>query len=198
MKMRVSFSSIFNNIYPQRALTEKTQMIKPKMKEFVITELFDIERGQFHAINRLAEGKYPTVSRVSSENGVVGFYKKPKNAKVYPSKVLTVSTVTGDTFLQINDFIATDNVLICIPKKPFKIYTLFYIQAMLNSQKWRYSYGRQPYKRIFQKTTIKLPVKEDGTIDADYIHKVVTNQPYFQALLQKLRKTNFDATNMPD
>lgn len=194
IEIDVSFSDIFNRIYPQRALTEKSETKKPKMKDFLITELFDLERGQFHAINRLEEGKYPTVSRVSTENGVVGFHKKPKNAKVYPPYTLTVSTVTGDTFLQINEFIATDNVLVCVPKNDYEISTLLYIQATLNSSKWRYSYGRQPYKRIFQKTIVKLPIKEDGTIDDEYMRKVVTTQPYFQALLQKLRMTNPDVT----
>lgn len=190
IKIDVSFSTIFNMIYPQRASTEKLKTKKPKMKDFLITELFDLERGQFHAINRLEEGEYPTVSRVSTENGVVGFHKKPKNAKIYPPCMLTVSTVTGDTFLQINEFIATDNVLVCVPKKDYKIHALFYIQVALNGLKWRYSYGRQPYKRIFQKTVIKLPVKEDGTIDEEYIRKVVTTQPYFQALLKRIRNIN--------
>jgi len=190
VKLSMSFDVIFRAIYPKRILIEKASMMKPRTKEFPITELFEIERGQFHAIDRLEKGDCPTVSRVSTDNGVVGFFSKPRKAKVYSPFVLTVSTVTGDTFLQMTDFIATDNVLVLLPKKDFDIHALLYIQAVLNGQKWRYSYGRQPYKRIFQKATVSLPVRSDGTIDDTYLREVVSAQPYFQALLQKLERIN--------
>jgi hypothetical protein len=188
IKLSISFDAVLKAIYPERTVTEKVSMIKARLKEFPITELFEIERGQFHAIDRLEKGDYATVSRISTDNGVVGFFSKPKKAKVYSPFVLTVSTVTGDTFLQMTDFIATDNVLVLIPKKNYDIHTLLYIQAVLNGQKWRYSYGRQPYKRIFQKATVSLPIRSDGTIDDAYIKEVVNAQPYFQALIEKLER----------
>ena len=88
---------------------------------------------------------------------------------------MTISTVSGDAFVQLDNFIATDNVLICQPKRQFRITTLFFIQLMINLQRWRFSYGRQPYKRIFSKTKIFLPVNNEGEIDENYIEEVVTN-----------------------
>jgi restriction endonuclease S subunit len=194
-KLRINFDDIFATIYPQKTFKTKPVTKKMGMREIPIIELFDLERGQFHAIDRLEKGEYPTVSRVSTDNGIVGFFKKPKKAKVYPPLVLTISTVTGDAFLQINRFIATDNVLVCIPKQPFSMHVLLYIQAVLNSQKWRYSYGRQPYKRIFQKASVSLPVKKDGTIDYEYMRGIVEAQSYFQALFRNFQQTNPDETS---
>lgn len=194
IKISMSFGAIFASIYPTKRTVEKVVASKSGIVEVPITDLFEIERGQFHAIDRLERGEYPTVSRTSTDNGLVGFFSKPKKAKVYPPFVLTISTVTGDAFLQMNRFIATDNVLVCIPKKRFDIHALLYIQAILNSQKWRYSYGRQPYRRIFQKAIVSLPAKEDGAIDYDYMRKVIVAQPYFQALLRRLRDINGKGT----
>jgi hypothetical protein len=78
---------------------------------------------------KLEEGQYTTVSRVSTNNGVTGFYKKPAKDNVLPKFTLTVSTVTGDAFIQHFPFIATDNVVVCFPKQPLKNTTLIYIQA---------------------------------------------------------------------
>lgn len=143
-------------------------------KLFRVTELFRIERGDFHALDRLDEGTIPTVSRISEDNGITGYYKKPNDAKIYSKGLLTVSTVSGDAFVQLDGFMATDNVLILTPKRQFRTTTLFFIQFMINSERWRFSYGRQPYKRVFSKTEILLPIK-NGEIDEDYIQNLVLN-----------------------
>ena len=183
----ISFNGMYNEQYPQQNKYNKTILRKvPKLKEIFITDLFELERGSFHAIDRLEKGGVPTISRVSIENGLVGFYKRPQNAKVYSRYLITISTVTGDAFLQFFPFIATDNVVICIPKREYKLTTSIYIQVFLNKVKWRYSYGRQCYKRTFQKTIVFLPTKENGELDNPVRHKncsVIDRG--------KLRKNNF-------
>jgi len=155
-----------------------------------IEKLFTLHRGDFHALDRLDLGKYPTVSRVAFNNGIVGYYDKPENAKLYPKHFITVSSVTGDAFVQLHDFISTDNVVICEPKYNFKITTLFFIQFMLNNVKWRWSYGRQCYKTKFATTNIHLPVMENQNIDEDYIEKLVKNSPYWNQIDDYINSNN--------
>lgn len=182
----LSYDSLYKKLYPKKTTAiPKKENAKVEISQFQITKLFELERGHFHAIDRLEDGIYPTISRVSVDNGLVGFYKKPKRAKVFPKAMLTVSTVTGDTFLQFTPFIATDNVLICKPKTPLRLTSLVYIQALINKVKWRYSYGRQCYKRTFQKTVIYLPATTDGKPDEDYMESVVISQPYWKDFQQK-------------
>jgi hypothetical protein len=148
----------------------------PRWKKFIVTDIFDLKRGNFHSIANLDDGRYPTISRVSTDNGFVGYFDKPPTAVVWPAHALTVSTVTGDAFVQPSPFIATDNVVLCIPRKEYKnlgLPSLFFIQAMLNHIKWRYSYGRQCYKTKYAKTEIVLPVKEGDELDQDYMEKMV-------------------------
>ena len=132
------------------------------------------------------KGNVPTVSRIEYNNGVTGYYGIPEGARLYKKGLITVSTVTGDSFIQLDDFIATDNVLICSPKRDFEITTLFFIAMMINLQKWRFSYGRQPYKRIFSKTSIFLPINIDNDIDEAYIEKLVSSCYGWQTVKNKL------------
>lgn len=178
-KSKSYYSKLFSKYYP---LKNKKQIKKGKVnkfKEINITELFDIKRGHFHAIDKLTTGIYPTISRVSFDNGLVGFYNKPKNATKFIEPLITISTVTGDAFLQMHPFIATDNVLICKSLIDLKITSLIYIQALINRVKWRYSYGRQPYKRIFQKATISMPIDDNNNIDEDYMESIVKSQQHW-------------------
>lgn len=184
-KTDVNYKSLLLSLYPKKEKTKRDVVKKANFKETIITELFDLERGQFHAIDKLEQGNCPTISRVSTDNGLVGFYKKPSKAILYKNHFITISTVTGDAFLQFTPFIATDNVLICKPKTPLRVTSLVYIQALINKVKWRYSYGRQCYKRTFQKTVVYLPTTTDGKPDENYMESVVTSQPYWNHFQQK-------------
>lgn len=142
-----------------------TPLLLTEWRSFAIEDILDVKRGDFHSITALGPGNYRTVSRVTEDNGTVGYYEIPENAKVYPPGSITVSTVGGDAFVQLSEFIATDNVLICTPKLPLKTSTIFFIVFALNSQRWRYSYGRQPYMRKFVGSRIWLPVNDLGNLD---------------------------------
>lgn len=169
-KLKVDFKQILPKIKKRRKITHNSNY-----KSFNIMKYFDLKRGDFHALDRLDDGSFPTVSRITEDNGIVGYYDKPEDVEVCSKLRITVSTTSGDAFVQLNDFIATDNVVILEPKKDFKITTLFFIQLMINRTKWRYSYGRQCYKTKFARTNIYLPVDEQGEIDEDYIEQVVNN-----------------------
>jgi hypothetical protein len=132
-----------------------------------------------------------TISRVSTDNGLVGFFEQPPGARIYKPGTLTVSTVTGDAFLQPIPFIATDNVVLCTPKENYselRLSTLLFIQVMLNEVKWRYSYGRQCYMGKFASTEIMLPVNRADDLDEDYMASVVemaTYWPFVAAVFSK-------------
>jgi hypothetical protein len=96
----ISYEQLAHKLYPKANQHPYSQENTPNIRIFQIDELFEPQRGHFHAIDRLEKGTYPTVSRVSDDNGVVGFYDKPPKAKVFPKGIITVSTVTGDAFVQ--------------------------------------------------------------------------------------------------
>jgi type I restriction enzyme M protein len=163
---------------------------QPHWRPFNITEIFDLKRGDFHSLANLDPGPHPTISRVGTDYGLVGFFEKPSRGKVYLPGTITVSTVTGDCFVQPVPFIATDNVLLCTPKEDFaglRLPSLFFIQLMLNDVKWRYSYGRQPYQAKFATTEIMLPVTNGGRLDEAYMSGVIEDAPHWALI-----KATFD------
>lgn len=110
-----------------------------RFEEHLVIEYFDLMHGDFHSLDALEEGCVPTVSRVTYHNGIVGRYKPPENAIIYPPLTLTVSTVSGDAFLQIDEFMATDNVVVLVPKGGlnYSLFYLLYVQSMINRTKWK-------------------------------------------------------------
>ena len=154
----------------------------PNWKEFLAGDIFNIARGHFHSIADLDPGNFVTISRISADNGFVGYHDKPNEAKEWPSGTITVSTVTGDAFAQPVPFIATDNVVMCTPKVDFRGFTpssLTFAAQMLNMAKWRYSYGRQCYQTRFAKTKVLLPITDDGALDHAYMEAIVSDIPYW-------------------
>jgi hypothetical protein len=170
--------------------THDTLTRHARWKAYNVTEIFNLKRGDFHSLANLDPGEHPTISRVSTDYGLVGFFERPPKGKTYKPGTITVSTVTGDSFVQPIPFIATDNVLLCSPKPEFqnlKLTSLFFIQLMLNDVKWRYSYGRQPYRAKFATTEIMLPVTDQGELDEAYMSRVIECAPHWQLI-----KATFD------
>ncbi|MGR3303470.1 MAG: hypothetical protein ACUZ8I_13325 [Candidatus Scalindua sp.] len=161
-------------VYPK--FEQKSKMnFNFHFKKVPILALFDLIHGDFHSLDALDSGCYPTISRTDFNNGIVGFYAKPLGAVLYRPPLITVSTVSGQAFVQLEEFISTDNVVICLPKRQYKVTTLFFICMMLNSEKWRWMYGRQCYKTKFSKTILYLP-HNNKTLDELVIEKFVNNQ----------------------
>lgn len=169
----------FSKILPSPKITHNEKIIIKKMDQYPITKLFHLYRGDFHAIDQLNCGNFPTVSRITINNGIIGFFDKPDKAHTHPKLWLTVSTTSGNAFIQLTDFIATDNVVLLEPKLKLKLTSLIFIQFMINKVNWRYSYGRQCYKKKFEKTIITLPTKDNGELDEDNIETIVKNSKYF-------------------
>ncbi len=144
-----------------------------------LDDLFILTRGDFHSIKELADGPCATVSRTEADNGVVGYFEQPEGSVLHPLGRITVSTVSGDAFVQAVQFQATDNVVVCVPRQPMRRASAYFIAALINSQKWRYGYGRQPYVKKLSALTIRLPWRSDA-LDETYIEQVVQSQPYWQ------------------
>lgn len=162
-----------------------------------ISDIFDLYRGDFHSISALALGEYVTVSRTSTDNGVVGRYELPDNANVYQPGILTISTVGGDAFVQLDNFIATDNVVVCVPKQHIKYTTMFFIAFMLNQQKWRYSYGRQCYLTKLSRVKVYLPVLDNNTLDEEAMGIIVEQSPYWANIKQRFVSDTLTVTSKP-
>lgn len=173
------FAAQFNDFVPKKFSNGIASLPKLKWQAFNITDILSLQRGDFHSISALAEGQHMTVSRAADDNGVVGYFERPDKAKIYKRGHITVSTVGGDAFVQLDDFIATDNVIVCAPKDALRFTTLFFIAFAINYQKWRYGYGRQCYESKLERVNIYLPVTSKNCIDEDAMEAIVKQTSYW-------------------
>ena len=157
-----------------------------KWAERRLDNILDLTRGSFHSLKSLAGGPFATVSRTEADNGVVGYFEQPDGGVLYPPGLITVSTVTGDAFVQMEQFQATDNVVVCVPRSSMRHTSAYFIAAMINCQKWRYSYGRQPYIGKLSALTTQVPW-HNNVLDEVAIGRIVESQPYWQFV-----KTTFE------
>ena len=152
-----------------------------------LDHLFDLVRGDFHSLKELANGVFATVSRTEADNGVVGYFERPDGSTLYSPGIITVSTVSGDAFVQAEHFIATDNVVVCIPKEPMRRTSAYFIAAMINRQKWRYGYGRQPYIGKLSGLSIQVPWRK-GRLDEATMEAFVHRQSYWGYVNEQRKK----------
>ncbi len=150
-----------------------------------LDELFVLTRGDFHSLKDLANGQVATVSRTEADNGVVGYFEQSDGGTLHPPGLITVSTVSGDAFVQMEQFQATDNVVVCIPRQPIRHTSSYFVAAMIKGQKWRYSYGRQLYIGKLSALTIQIPWHNEA-LDEVAIEHIVKSQPYWKFIEMSL------------
>lgn len=183
------FPKNYRTFLPKKSSTGISAVPPIRWKSLSVQDLFTYARGDFHSITDLALGPYKTVSRVTTENGIVGSFERPDGAAVYGQGHITVSTVGADAFVQLDEFIATDNVIVCAPKMPVRITTLYFMAFALNYQKWRYSYGRQCYMKKFGRIHIYLPVTADDQLDEEAMERIVTQTSYWAEVRARFPET---------
>lgn len=126
-------------------------------QEFKLSDLFDIVAGIYHYPEEYDEGGTPYVS-ASNENNGVG--QKINLLPDFKGNCIITGKVGCTAFYQPNDFCATSDVNIFIPKK-FKLNEqigLFIVSVINASENYKWSYGRQCRVGDSKEIIIKLPV----------------------------------------
>jgi hypothetical protein len=149
---------------------------------FLLTDLFEIKKGKGVITN---EGKYPLITATTLNNGHGG----KTNSFDYENCFTVVSVGDGGaTFWHDYKFSATSNVAILIPKNKIEnTYHAMYMAAIISSYlKPRYSYGRTANIARLEKQYIPLPIKDDGSIDFDYMESEA--KPLMQEKINKIKQ----------
>jgi len=126
--------------------------------------IFKIVRGRGAYRNALSSGNTPLVSATSSDTGILDYVDvRP----TFRAPAITVERVSGRAFVQLRDFATVPaDVSVLIPKDPkIPLSLLFIVAYMVNSEQWRYSYGRKLTKGRLKKTSIPIPINQEGKID---------------------------------
>jgi type I restriction enzyme M protein len=141
-----------------------------KLGKFKLDEIFDtIKHGKrLTKIDRI-QGSVPLLTASEKNNGIAEYIKLPKSMELFKSNSITIN-MFGKVFYQDFDFTADDNIYIFQNKKLNK-YNSIFLCAVLNN-KLKYSFAHQFRQQMFLKEIIQLPVKEDNSIDWEWMEEI--------------------------
>lgn len=131
-----------------------------KWGNFNISDLFDVKAGKYHYPDEFEDGETPYVS-ASNENNGVG--RRISLAPDFCGNCIVNGKVGCTTFYQPNDFCATSDVNVLIPKNFVlnKYIGLFFATVINHSENYKWNYGRQCRVGDTKEIVIKLPIKEN-------------------------------------
>ena len=134
-------------------------------KEFKIGALFDIQlsKGDIK-LDEMDFGCIPLVSSGESNNGIVGHIDASGDGKaeIFPGNKITLD-MFGNAFYQPEDFYAVSHGRVNILSPNFKLTPNIglFISAIINQERYRFSYGRAVYSSVAAEMVIYLPVQKD-------------------------------------
>jgi type I restriction enzyme M protein len=179
-------SKRITNPFLKFSKNQKTTPFKSKItyKIFSLNDVFSyVDTGNFHVSGDLDLGGVPLISCKTIENGTEGHYDIEK-----VSTFKNCITIASDgswpmsSFYHPYEFAAKDNVIICKPISELNLNAILFITAQLNSQIWRFSYGRKCYLNKTNKIQIPLPINKGGEVDYDIIDGIVNSCPIWDEL----------------
>ena len=156
------------------------QLDVEKWKEFHVGKLFNINRGKTLSSENKEEfigDDYSCINGGSVNNGELCKMSKELQEigfilQEVPSLSLSRVGNAGLTFLQTEPYYIADNAFSLVLNKQKNKFVYLFLSTCLNSEVFKYSYGRIISSEKYMLTAIKLPVQHnaDGTIFIDEKH----------------------------
>lgn len=156
------------------------QLDVEKWKEFHVGKLFNINRGKTLSSENKEEfigDDYSCINGGSVNNGELCKMSKELQEigfilQEVPSLSLSRVGNAGLTFLQTEPYYIADNAFSLVLNKQKNKFVYLFLSTCLNSEVFKYSYGRTISSEKYMLTAIKLPVQHnaDGTIFIDDKH----------------------------
>lgn len=169
------------NDYKTPKIIPDLQISFDKWKEFIVEDLFTVEKGQRLTKNDVIKGEIPYASATSYDNGIAHYIdnelKTWKNA-------LTCVTYGEPGISFFHDYIFSASDSVCVLTLKDKELTKFegiFISTCLEKLKPKYSYGKGLNLTRLRKETIWLPVK-DGKPDWEFMEAYIKSLNFSEIL----------------
>lgn len=130
-------------------------------------------------------------SCADGNNGIAGFYEIPRRMAYANAITIAFNGSPLTTKLHPYEFGAKDDVAVAVAREqggaPLPVEALIFIQAQLNSERWRFSYYRKCFRAKLGRTLVELPEKRPGVPDIQFMVAAVRAQPYWWFLAPRLK-----------
>ena len=190
----VSYRTIYSKLKNDKDIPAFNENIKfydlddIKWGRFSYIELFNMRKG-----NRIIKEKdcndlefcYETlvnyVTAKGVNNGVLEIVNLRNQNKIEKPNLITIASngSVGSVFFQNFYFVVSGDILVFEPKKEGGIdeYIGIFLKTVMDREKYKYSYGVKPGLDRVKKTTIQLPVDEEGLVNWDFMREYVKSLP---------------------
>lgn len=159
---KIDFSKIKTN-----KTYEKLSLNKRNWHFFQLSDLFEVERGTRLTKENRAFGDIPLATAGRQNEGIAENICH-ENRKLY-SKVLTIDMFCN-CFYRPYQFTCDDNILVLFPKFLQNQFIALFLASVIETDRYRYAYGRQYRQKDFFKHQIKLPAQKgkNGKFNPDW------------------------------
>lgn len=144
-------------------------------KYFLISEIFEYCRGRRLVKLNQEEGDVAYVSSTKFNNGVDNYINPPSYMKIYKNCItIANSGSVGYAFFHDYEFVASDHVTVMwLKDRELNKKIALYLITLLKELKEHYFFNREMSDKRIRNDYIKLPIKEDETVDWDYIENYI-------------------------
>jgi hypothetical protein len=141
-----------------------------------LTNIFTVLKGKGAYREDVPSGKTPLVSATSLDNGVLDYVDLPPT---FRAPAITVERICGHAFVQTNDFVTVPaDVSVLIPKDhKMPLPCFFLLASIINSEGWRFSFGRKLTTGRLNRMVIPVPINQDGKVDYETA-KIILSECY--------------------
>lgn len=165
------------NYYEQRMIEcgfELLGLEDVEWKEFYLTELFDIKRGNQNNMGACKDGDIPLISAKKVDNGYKTFISD-NGKEIFEENILTLNNDgdggVGMAFYQPHHMALDTHVTALIPELSIDKYSLLFLSRVTTNQRDKFSHGYSINNSRLQKQKIILPADENGNPHWEYMRK---------------------------
>ena len=195
---RLKSSAVWNNSFDRSPLlNESISLDSTSWHWFRYDEIFDIKKGFYNKRpENIENGDIPFIGATDSNNGITSKCNleiieetsktgegtnAPLSEKIFEPNCLTVSNngSIGYAFYQPQKFTCTHDVNpLYLKDNKLNVYIAMFLCTLIEQDKYRWTYGRKWRPSRMPSSKIKLPVKDDGTPDWEWMENYIKTLPY--------------------
>ena len=148
-------------------------------KDFKLTDLFEIQKGNQNNMSSLEQGDIPLVSAKKIDNGYKGFVTE-NNKSVFNGSCITLNNDgdggAGIAYYQPYKMLLDSHVTALYPKcKLLNKYNSIFVASAITKQRSRFGHGYSINNSRIKNFRFMLPVDSNGNPDYEYMEQYIKN-----------------------
>ncbi len=134
-------------------------------------------KGELQFLEFPSDEYIPFITRTESNNGCDCYVLMDDVEKYEEGNAIIIGDTTATIFYQKNKFATGDHIVVC--RAPWiNEYTALFLKTVIEKDRYRYSYGRAFKMDLIKETFVRLPIKENGEVNFEYIESYIKSLPY--------------------